>query len=253
MSSPPINVFVFDLTGVIFAIHKMKIMRNIASKDLLVYFLKQRKNPVDEGIMILDKMRKEVPGQYQEIVGYKGTYLPLCFVQWNQGLISAAQAFEQIRDYFTHLDTQNYFKNSQHKKILFELLYDLFNSEKSLDAFKPIKSTVNLIQKLRKSGTYKLYILSNIDKETIDGLEALHKDIFSNFDGIVTSCYSHFLKPDVAIFDYLFTKYGLNPRDCCFIDDQIENIKAAQGLGMETIHCVKPSALHSLIKKKGIL
>jgi len=250
--APAISVVVFDLTGVVFALHKMKIMRSLASKDLILYLLKQRKNPVDEGIMILDKMRREVPGQFQEIVGYKGTYLPLCFVQWNQGLISASESFRQIHDYFNSLDKQNYFNNALHKKVIFDLLYGLFGSERSLDAFKPIKSTVNLIKKLRNLGTYKLYILSNIDRETIDGLEVTHKELFSYFDGMVTSCYSHFLKPDAAIFDYLFTKYGLDPQACCFIDDQIENIKTAQSLGMETIHCVKPSALPSLVKKLGI-
>lgn len=253
MKSTALTVIVFDLTGVVFALHKMKIVRALASKDLILYFLRQRKNPVDEGIMILDKMRKEVPGQFQDVVGYKGTYLPLCFVQWNQGLVSAAEAFEQIHTYFNELDNQKYFKNARHKKVLFNLLHGLFSFEKILDAFKPIQSTVNLIKKLKQLGTYKLFILSNIDKETFEGLEVVHKELFSYFDGIVTSCYSHHLKPDAAIFEYLFTKYEVNPQECCFIDDQIENIVAAQNLGMETIHCVKPSALPSLVKKKGIL
>lgn len=249
----PTKVIIFDLTGVVFALHKMQIARKVAGRDLIMYFLRRRKNPVDEGIMILDKMRREVPGQFQESVSYKGTYLPLCFVQWHQGFLTSAQAFAHIQDYFNVLDKQHYFKSVHHKKVLFELLHEMFNSSNNLNAFRPIRSTVELIKKLHKLGTYKLYILSNIDKETIDGLESSYKDLFNYFDGIVTSCYSQQLKPDVAIFEYLFTKYNVNPRESCFIDDQIENIKAAQELGMKTIHCIRPSKLPLLVKKMGIL
>lgn len=253
MAENTINTIIFDLIGVVFSIHKIRVLRNIGNKDLIYYFLKRRINPIDEGIFILDRMRKEIPGQFQEVVSYKGTFLPNCFLQWNQGLITRAQAFEHIHNYFSLLDSQGYFIDKQHKKIMFNLLSTLFSSELGLDVFRPIKSTLTLVKKLRKQGKYKLYILTNIDKDTFDGLKELYQPVFNLFDGVVTSCYSSYLKPDSAIFKYLCDQYGLTPEACCFIDDQIENITTAQQLGMQTIHCIKPSELALHLKKHNLI
>jgi HAD superfamily hydrolase (TIGR01509 family) len=247
------KAIVFDLVGVLFFINKIRVLRSLDSKDLIFYYLKKGKNPIDEGIMLLDKMRQEVPGQFQEIVAYKGTYLPTCFLAWNQGLISRDETFEQIQNYFNDLEKQNYFTNENHKRVILNLLKKLFSSKLGVEAYKPVRSTVELVKKLKKTNNYKLYILSNIDKETFEGMHILHKSIFDLFDGIVTSCYSNFLKPDVAIFEYLIKNYNLDPLDCCFIDDQLENVQAAEKIGMQIIHCVRPSKLPTVFKQKGIL
>lgn len=253
MSQTSIKIIVFDLVGVLFFVNKIRVLRSLDTKDLFFYYLKKGKNPIEEGIMLLDKMRQEVPGQFQEIVGYKGTYLPNCFLQWNQGFISREEAFEQIQTYFNDLGKQNYFSNENHKRVILNLVKKLFSSSLGIEAYKPVRSTVELVKKLKKTNNYKLYILSNIDKETFEGMYELHKSIFNLFDGIVTSCYSNFLKPDSAIFEYLLKQYDLDPLLCCFIDDQIENLNAAQKFGMQTIHCTKPSRLPVIFKETGLL
>lgn len=249
----PIKTLIFDLVGVLFYVNKIKALRCLNSKDIILYYLKKGKNPLDEGIKLLDKMRREVSGQFQERVTYKGTYLPQCFLDWNQGFITRAVAFEHIQNYFSTLDTQGYFSNENHKKVIFNLLSMMFSSELAVTTFKPVLSTVELIEKLKKTNKYKLYILSNIDKETFEDIHSLYRVLFDEFDGIVTSCYSHFLKPEVEIFEYLFKEYNLDPLKCCFIDDQRENLETAQKLGMQTIHCVKFSQLPMIFKKKGFV
>ncbi len=248
-----IKVIVFDLVGVLFFVNKIKVLRCIGSKDLIFYYIKKGRNPVDEGIALLDKMRQDVAGQFQDVVAYKGTYLPLCFLQWNQGLLSREQTFEQIQDYFNTLHKQHYFTSERHQRVILDLLKMIFSSELGMQAFMPIGSTIELVKKLKESNNYKLYILSNIDKETFEGLRSLHAPIFDSFDGIVTSCYSNLLKPEAAIFEYLFKQFNVDPVQSCFIDDQLENIHTAQKLGMDSIHCLKPSLLPSLVRKKGFL
>lgn len=250
MKKTEIKAIIFDLTGVIFSLNKRRLMRKIVSKDLIWYLLKERQNPVDEGLQLLDKMRKEVPGQFQDVVSYKGVLLPLFIVQWNQGQLTRAQAMQTLQDYFSDLEKQHYFKSEAHKRVLLDLLQHIFSSATSVEAFKPISSTVTFIKKLKNNGTFKLYVLSNIDRETIDGLMEKYKEIFNLFDGVVTSCYSNLLKPDEAIFTFLCKEFSLDPHDCCFIDDQDENIATADKLGMQTILCSKPSILPTLFKKK---
>jgi epoxide hydrolase-like predicted phosphatase len=250
MRKTEIRAIIFDLTGVIFKLNKRRLMRSVISKDLIWYLIRERKNPVDEGLTILNKMRQEAPGQFQNSVTYKGVFLPLFIVQWNQGLLTTAQALECIQSYFNELDKQHYFKSKAHKKVLLDLIQILFSSSTNIDAFKPISSTFAFVKKLRQKGDFKLYILSNIDRDTIEGLQQHYKDIFGLFDGIVTSCHSNLMKPDEAIFTFLCKEFDLKPQECCFIDDQLENVEAAHKLGMQTIHCTQPSMLPTLFKKK---
>lgn len=253
MNLMPIKVIVFDLVGVLFCVNKIKALQSLSYKDLIFYYLRKGKNPIDEGIMLLDKMRLEVPGQFQDIVAYKGNYLPNCFLQWNKGVISNHEAFTQIKDYFDILDQRHYFTSQRHKRVILNLLRTLFSAQLGITSFLPIASTVNLVEKLKQTKNYRLYVLSNIDSETFAGIKVLHESVFNLFDGIVTSCDSHFIKPDSAIFEYLFKNYDLDPLVCCFVDDQIENLVAAERLGMRTILCTKPSLLPEIFKKKNLL
>lgn len=253
MNNPLVTTLVFDLVGVLFYINKLRVLRFIGRRDVIFYFLKTGKNPLDEGIMLLDRMRKEVPGQFQDKVTYKGTPLPRCLLEWNQDLISRDEAFEQIKHYFAELEKQHYFTSARHKRVILNLLGKIFSPELGLRAFRPVDSTITLVKKLKATKNYKLYILSNIDKETFEDIRRSYAAIFDLFDGIVTSCYSNLLKPEFTIFEYLFNQYNLDPAQCCFIDDQWENIDAAQQLGMQVVYCPEVSDLSRLFKEKGLL
>jgi HAD superfamily hydrolase (TIGR01509 family) len=253
MSQAQIKTIIFDLVGVLFSISKSRVLRRLGSKDLILYYLRKGKNPIDEGIMLLDRMRKEVPGQFQEVVAYKGVYLPNCILQWNQGVLTRNEAFGQIQQYFTILDQQHYFTNKNHQRVILDLLSKLFSSQLGIEVYRPVRSTVNLIKELKKSNKYQIYLLSNIDQETFEGIKELYPEIFDLFDGLVTSWHSKLLKPDVAIFEYLLNTYNLSASECCFVDDQIENLNTAQKLGMQTILCTNCSLLPRIFKEKKLL
>ena len=42
-------------------------------------------------------------------------------------------------------------------------------------------------------------------------------------------------KPDPAIYRLLCSRYGLEPRECVFIDDRPVNVEAARAVGMQGI------------------
>lgn len=87
---------------------------------------------------------------------------------------------------------------------------------------------LNLVKELKDKG-YKVYVLSNTSKETFskfnDDLEAL-------FDGLVLSYKIHEIKPNKPIYEYLLKTYNLNPNECLFLDDRLDNIKTANELGI---------------------
>lgn len=253
MMAAVINVVIFDILGVLFYIDKVKALQLLSYKDAFVYFCQKRRNPIDECLSILDRMRQEVPGQFQQIVPYKGTFLPNCIVQWQQGLISEPELFEQIKSYLALLDKEHYFSTACHRRVIYTLLDVMLNSRIGLEVYRLIPSTAQLIKTLKQQGMYKLYILSNIDKQTFEGLKQRYSPIFDCFDGMVTSCYSHFIKPEASIFECLIQKYNLDPHHCCLVDDQIENLEMAKKLGMDVVYCKKPAELYQLFEQKGLL
>ena len=42
-------------------------------------------------------------------------------------------------------------------------------------------------------------------------------------------------KPGKRIFEILFERYNLNPKECLFIDDNIENTETASSFGVTSI------------------
>lgn len=88
---------------------------------------------------------------------------------------------------------------------------------------------IKFMYKLKEEG-YNIYILSNNNKETVKFLKT---SSWSNIiSGWVVSCDYNIVKPDLKIYEILFDKYNLNPKECYFIDDKEANVLAGISLGM---------------------
>ncbi len=88
----------------------------------------------------------------------------------------------------------------------------------------------NLVRRLKAAGN-RLYLMSN----TSHRFRRFSKSIASiaYMDGIWISCEHGYLKPEREAYLDFFACMGLQPQDCCFIDDSPANIEAAMRLGME--------------------
>lgn len=60
-------------------------------------------------------------------------------------------------------------------------------------------------------------------------------EVFSLFDGIVVSGEEFLLKPDKAIYNCLLERYGLQPEESIFLDDNADNVAGAEAVGMGAI------------------
>ena len=246
-----IKTLVFDFMGVLFFIDKARALNKVGLYSIIMYYLKQRSDPLKDSFTLLNKMRLEVPGEFQNVVAYRGTFLPMCMLEWQQGKVSSKETFQKVLSYYEFLAQKNYFKDTSQKKTLLRFAQLMLDS--GVDIFKPVRNIEKLIQKLKKDNQYRVYILSNIDRETFELQKMKYKHFFSLFDGIVTSYETNLLKPDPTIYQYLIDTYNLTPADCCYIDDQNENLITAQQFGMMTILCKKATTLASLLRHYRIL
>lgn len=110
----------------------------------------------------------------------------------------------------------------------------------SEELFKQTKESLTLISKTLdvlkdvKNKDLKAYCLSNISPELFNHVSERH-DLFTLFDGIVTSGKESVGKPNKQIFDILLSRYDLEAKECLFIDDSIANTTTAAELGIEII------------------
>ncbi|MBP1668001.1 MAG: family hydrolase [Bacteroidetes bacterium] len=112
---------------------------------------------------------------------------------------------------------------------LIQLFYDKY--EKMLKS--DIPETVALLKKLK--ARYKVYGLTNWSAETFKIAYAKFP-FFKEFDGIVVSGQEKILKPDKRIYYRLLDRYNLKAENTVYIDDNIDNIRTAEEIGMVSIH-----------------
>lgn len=89
------------------------------------------------------------------------------------------------------------------------------------------------LSSLKKEGL-NLYYLSNYGEITRENTKAA-LDFCPLMDGGIMSYEVRLVKPDPAIYKCLFDKYNLLPTESVFIDDNKDNIRQAQSLGLHTI------------------
>jgi HAD superfamily hydrolase (TIGR01509 family) len=71
----------------------------------------------------------------------------------------------------------------------------------------------------------------------------------SFFDVVLFSSEIGVQKPAEEAFQMTVTAFQELPEHCLFIDDNLDNIQAAQKLGLKTIHCTNVELLEAEIDK----
>lgn len=114
----------------------------------------------------------------------------------------------------------------------------------------PIEGTVKIFEQLKKNTDLKFYALTNWSAETfpyaLDHFHFLHW-----FDGRVVSGEEKMRKPFPQFYRVLLDRYNLKASEAIFIDDNLRNVKAAEELGIPSIHFHAPEQLGEELKKAG--
>lgn len=112
-----------------------------------------------------------------------------------------------------------------------------------------IEENVALIGGLKNQ--YRLFGLTNWSAEAFP-IVFNQYPFFKEFEGIVVSGIEKMVKPDARIYNLLLTRYGLLANESLFIDDNQENISAANKLGFKTIHLKEKVILKNELEKLAI-
>jgi 2-haloacid dehalogenase len=110
-----------------------------------------------------------------------------------------------------------------------------------------IHETVEILAKLRKDNSLKIYALTNWSAETFP--KALERFQFLKwFDGIVVSGAEKTRKPFADFFKILLDRYNIDPSASLLIDDNLRNIKGAESVGINGIQFSNAEQLRTDLK-----
>lgn len=126
---------------------------------------------------------------------------------------------ESIKEHFDNCKFNFDIDKSTREILLNYYKYRPFNNE-----------MIELMNKL-KHNNYKIFILSNNNKQTCEYLKQL--PIFERIDGWIVSCDYHIVKPNKEIYVKLFNTFNIKPDECFFIDDNKKNVEIGAILGMQ--------------------
>jgi 2-haloacid dehalogenase len=113
------------------------------------------------------------------------------------------------------------------------------------------QDTVDILAALRAQRT-PLYALSNFPAEPFLRAEKRY-DFLGWFDGRVISGQEKVIKPNPRIYQILMDRYAIDPQKAVFIDDNPNNIAAAERLGFTGIRFTSPEALRQELQALNLL
>lgn len=108
--------------------------------------------------------------------------------------------------------------------------------------------TVDFIYQLKASSIH-IALLSNINTGVVPYVEERF-DWLKAFDDLFYSCDLKLLKPDPEIYRHVADTLALDPSDCLFIDDSLENVAGARAIGMFAEQFVDFEGLKKTIEEK---
>jgi len=103
----------------------------------------------------------------------------------------------------------------------------------------PYQQTINFIHFLKEKG-FNVFLLSDINEDTIKYLNKTISNFESLFNGIIYSCRVGMVKKEGLIFNKLLNDFKLNSEETLFLDDSIINLIEAEKYGINTYRFLDP-------------
>lgn len=238
----PKNI-IFDFGGVLITTNKRVSFQHIGIFNVATYCFHHRINPLHLDSCLRDKLFTTLDAIAQEHnlctadfyeVAYdeKGNMLPFLMCAWLQGRISGSKIIVYAKD--SIIDHPEWFACLAEQRIIQNMITMIFTPHYLVNSRTISVAGIAFIKKCKHEG-HKIYGLSNWDPESYLLLKAKHPELFDLFDGVIISGHAHANKPHKLIYQTLLEQYHLDPEQCWFIDDQEENIVAAQKLGINAV------------------
>ena len=105
-----------------------------------------------------------------------------------------------------------------------------------------------LLASLKEKG-HRIFVLSNTSPVFYELLKNQLAPLEKILDGFVLSCDIKAIKPDPKMFEEILHKYQLDPANCVFLDDIVDNTKIAESLGIKAYQVKQRSDVVDILKK----
>ncbi len=116
----------------------------------------------------------------------------------------------------------------------------------------PIADTVNIFQKLKHCGDYKIYALTNWQADLFN-IALVRYNFLHWFDGIVVSGVEKTRKPFPAFYQLLLQRYKIDAAKAVFIDDNLRNVVGSEAAGIKGIHFQSAAQLSDVLKDMSVI
>lgn len=114
-----------------------------------------------------------------------------------------------------------------------------------------IEANVKLQQHLIKNTDYRVYALTNWSGEKWDKALELFP-FFKDFEGVIVSGHEKMRKPFDNIYQLILSRFNITAEKAIFIDDNLNNVKAAQKNGIKAVQFTGSEPLRDLLVPFGI-
>ncbi|OSZ81025.1 HAD family hydrolase [Chitinophagaceae bacterium IBVUCB2] len=189
-------------------------------------------------------------------------------IDWNPKYVFNETYFEseEKREYFfNHICTSDWNEEQDAGRSIVEATEELITKfpdwEESIRDFYgrwtemlngPIHDTVEIFRQLKESSKYKTYALTNWQAGLFD-IALVRYNFLHWFDGRVVSGEEKTRKPFPEFYNILLDRYNVKEEESLFIDDNVRNVKAAEELGIKSIHFQSPEQLLEELKNYKVL
>lgn len=264
MSKHTNKALIWDLGNTLLQADTWCFASQLGLTDFILYPLLEWKNPkkIHEIAMDLLTCMDSPIHEAQNSATAQGKLMPPVMCHWLSGTIDMNDIQKNVDVCLKSWVAQGKFSSKRQQRLATNVLKLVFDTEKFVQCMKPIPAGISLLQECSKkqaSGILDQYILSNWDPHSFEFLLRAPNlsTILTHFakDAITISGHLGVIKPQLEIYEEFLQRHNLMPGQCFLIDDQEENIKGAEQLGITGIHLNKGnySAVREKLLQFGIL
>jgi 2-haloacid dehalogenase len=115
-----------------------------------------------------------------------------------------------------------------------------------------IPGMAEIVAELDAAGV-PLFAITNFSGEFWKPFVAQHRDLFDRFRDIVVSGDEKLMKPDPTIYHLALARFGLEPGDAVFVDDNLANVEGANALGIHGVLFTSAADFRARLVQFGLL
>ncbi len=229
---------IWDLSGTLFRPSKEDMTKQEIADYSFVFLMwsgKKERSRLDSIAYDVLGMLGQQPDNEETIRVHTGEPLPQILCSYLAGHIHSEEALNRTLTFFNTWAPHHISKEDEQQ--LRRMFKTFFDPQALVNCMKPIEPAVELMLKTSQKND-PLSILSNWDHDSFIPFYQKYKDsVLAPFPRkhIVISADAGYVKPQRGIYKYLIEHNNLEPQNCFFIDDQQENVKASQALGVDAI------------------